>query len=38
VYRGVEKSSNKEVAVKVIEKFKLSQDEKEVIKFEKGIL
>jgi serine/threonine protein kinase len=38
VYRGVEKSSAKEVAVKVIEKFRLSENEKEVIKFEKGIL
>jgi serine/threonine protein kinase len=38
VYRGVEKNTSKEVAVKVIEKQKLTESEKEVIKFEKSIL
>lgn len=32
VYRGIDKKTNKEVAIKVIELFKLSSAEREVIK------
>ncbi len=38
VFRGKDKKTNKEVAIKVIDTFKLTTDEREVIKRECGIL